>query len=270
MDDFMTSAEVARLLGVGPTSVKRWADSGLLPCLRTPGRHRRFSRAEVERFRMRQHEAQSPDPAQVDAWIRLVESECGPYEVHGALLFDRSRMGSWWQTADLVGTVLVELGARWERGQISVLGEHLASERLARGLARCAEAIALPGGGPKVLLAPAEGDEHTLGVQLAELCFREAGWNALVPGRPVPVQELTSRLEPGDVQAIALSASAYQQDTASLTEQVRTLGRACAERDAHLLVGGSGAWPESSPDLPRFHRVSSFRELHELLEVLEE
>ena len=80
MDEFLTSADVAKLLGVGPTSVKRWADSGLLPCLRTPGKHRRFAREEVERFRLRQREVHAPDPAQIDAWLRL-QSTSGPVEL---------------------------------------------------------------------------------------------------------------------------------------------------------------------------------------------
>lgn len=265
MDEFMTSAEVARLLGVGPTSVKRWADSGLLPCLRTPGRHRRFLRTEVDKFRIRQHEVHAPDPAQIDAWIKLIDSECGPYEVHSALLFDRSRLGNWWQVADLVGSVLVELGRRWERGELSVLQEHLASERLARGLARCTEAIAVPAQGPRALLAGAEGDEHTLGLQLAELVFRECGWTVLWGGRSVPTRDVVKRVEQGDCDLVAMSAAGSFTNAAALRDSVATIGKACGEREVQLVLGGGGAWPDAAPELPRFERVNSFHELHRLL-----
>ena len=50
MDDLLSNVEVGRLAGVGPTAVKRWADQGLLPCVRTAGGHRRFRRDEVEKF----------------------------------------------------------------------------------------------------------------------------------------------------------------------------------------------------------------------------
>jgi excisionase family DNA binding protein len=265
VDEFLTSAEVARLLGVGPTSVKRWADSGLLPCLRTPGRHRRFARPEVEKFRLRQHEVQEPDPAQIDAWIQLIDSECGPYEVHSALLFDRSRLGAWWRVSELVSSVLAELGKRWERGQLSILQEHLASERLARGLARCTESIAVPPGGARALLVGAEGDEHTLGLQLAELVFRERGWTVLWGGRSTPTREVVARVAQGDCDLVAVSAAGSCADAARLREQARAVRAACAERDVQLILGGAGAWPEPTSDLPRFHRVRNFRELHELL-----
>ncbi|MGZ3440760.1 MAG: helix-turn-helix domain-containing protein, partial [Polyangia bacterium] len=47
----LSSAEVAELLGVSPASIKRWADAGILPCVKTAGQHRRFRREVVDRFR---------------------------------------------------------------------------------------------------------------------------------------------------------------------------------------------------------------------------
>ncbi len=47
---WLTLSQAAALLGVHPTTVRRWADSGQLPSLRTPGGHRRFSEAELRTF----------------------------------------------------------------------------------------------------------------------------------------------------------------------------------------------------------------------------
>ncbi len=267
MDEFMTSADVAKLLGVGPTSVKRWADSGLLPCLRTPGKHRRFAREEVERFRLRQREVHAPDPAQIDAWFRLINGDCGPYEVHSALLFDRSRLGSWWQVAELIAAVMKEVGERWKRGEVSVLQEHAASERLSRGLARCVESLAVSPNAPRCLLATSEGDDHTLGLLLAELSLREHGWNSQWAGRQSPTAELIKRVEDGGCDMLALSAAetGVGADAERLRNQAFTLASACQAHDVHLVLGGRGLWPEPAPHLPPFQRVRDFREFHELL-----
>ena len=40
----------ARYLGVHFTTLRRWADAGEVPCLRTPGGRRRFSIADLDRF----------------------------------------------------------------------------------------------------------------------------------------------------------------------------------------------------------------------------
>ena len=49
-DPLLTPAEVAKLLRVHPKSVTRWAQAGMIECIKTPGGHRRFRRSAVERF----------------------------------------------------------------------------------------------------------------------------------------------------------------------------------------------------------------------------
>lgn len=56
---YFSPAEVADLLMVSPVTVRGWAARGLLGAEATPGGHRRFLRAEVERF-LREREAQAP------------------------------------------------------------------------------------------------------------------------------------------------------------------------------------------------------------------
>jgi excisionase family DNA binding protein len=52
----LTTVEASNLAGVGLSTVKRWADQGLLPHVRTAGGHRRFERFALERFLREQAE----------------------------------------------------------------------------------------------------------------------------------------------------------------------------------------------------------------------
>lgn len=45
--------DVARLLHVHRDTVKAWTDKGLLPCWRTPTKHRRYRLEDVEALRER-------------------------------------------------------------------------------------------------------------------------------------------------------------------------------------------------------------------------
>ena len=49
--DFLSRAEVSRMLGVSPNTVTRWAREGRLPCQVTLGGHHRFERELVEQLR---------------------------------------------------------------------------------------------------------------------------------------------------------------------------------------------------------------------------
>lgn len=48
---YLTRADVARLLGVSPNTVTRWAREGKLPCQITLGGHHRFDRVVIEEIR---------------------------------------------------------------------------------------------------------------------------------------------------------------------------------------------------------------------------
>jgi excisionase family DNA binding protein len=48
--DWLMLTDAARLLGVHPTTLRRWADQGSIPVRITPGGHRRFLRAELNTF----------------------------------------------------------------------------------------------------------------------------------------------------------------------------------------------------------------------------
>ncbi len=49
MRDEVGVAEAARIVGVSVSTLKRLCDEGLIPNVRTEGKHRRFDRAEIER-----------------------------------------------------------------------------------------------------------------------------------------------------------------------------------------------------------------------------
>lgn len=266
METYLTSSEVARLLGVAPSSIKRWTQAGLLKCVTTPGRHRRFTREQVDDFARLHRELRRNTPLHDGAdWIQLLLDAESSMEVHAELLSERVRQGSWHAVADHLGGVLRDLGERWQRGEISVLDEHRASERLARALAACAESIPISKQAPQAFLAVANGDEHTLGLNLAELCLREAGWGVVWGGRSLPLDEILARLQDGGLGLVGLSASIRSNESQHLRSIVQRLAAACQASGAYLVLGGSGAWPEFPEYAGRVHRMKDFTSLHEFL-----
>ncbi|MBT8494320.1 MAG: helix-turn-helix domain-containing protein, partial [Deltaproteobacteria bacterium] len=77
--ELLTTRDAAELLGVGTTSIKRWADSGLLECVKTPGGHRRFPRDAVVALL---DENQEPATAASSDWLELLTRGRRPAEVY--------------------------------------------------------------------------------------------------------------------------------------------------------------------------------------------
>jgi len=256
MADLITSAEAARLAGVGPTAIKRWADSGLLPCVRTAGGHRRFERQAVERFI--RSGAASPDADDWSNWIEALTSDGDAHLLQARLFEERAQRGAWHLVAASLGDLLVELGRRWAAGTLSVIEEHVASAALQRALASVSEIIPVASGAPRCLLASAEGDDHTVGLSLVELCLAEAGWRAEWAGGRTRAADVVDRLAGGAIAMVALSASMASSDARALEHEARVVGEACRAAEALLVLGGAGAWPEPPPYGARFRTLPSF------------
>lgn len=266
MERLLTTQEAAVLAGVGPTAIKRWADQGLLVCLRTAGGHRRFRESEVMSFLNRQRaqdtRANGGAGGGIDDWVdALLMGESG-YGAQARLLAAREREGAWYRVAAVVGEVITEVGRRWSEGALTIMEEHLASERLARALARVGESFPIPPDAARALLVCAEGDDHTLGLSCVELCLREAGWRTRWAGRATPPEEIVRWLEEDGVELLAASASEKSKSKALLSKWVELVAPACKAQNAELILGGRGAWP----DPPSYGwRLQTFEELHGLL-----
>lgn len=243
-EDLLTTREAADVLGVGTTSIKRWADSGLLQCVKTLGGHRRFPRAAVEALIGQTLPTMPARSGRVLDWITLLIGKVQGHQVVEALEAEQQERGSWAAVDDALGSVLEEIGRGWARGEISVIEEHIASERLIRGLVRCSENIRLPPTAPVCFLMTAEGDDHTVGLTLAELALRELGWRALWAGPRTPVHFACEFIATSGVEMVGVSASQNSRDSALLADQVHRLAEVCRRREVPLVLGGAGLWPE--------------------------
>jgi len=263
MDELLTVKEAARLLQVGVSSVKRWADGGLLACERTPGHHRRFRRSVIEALLQQRRaepfaeDASMPPGRSLEALVDVLLGVGSSDAIDALLAAERRRLGAWGGAADAIAPTVHEIGELWARGTITVLQEHVASERLARGLARASESLPWAADARVALLVTAEGEEHTLGLSLAEVVLREAGWNVSWGGRRTPIDEVRAFSKGRQLDLLAVSASVVSSDAAFLSRQAEALAAVCRPAGIDLVLGGRGAWPDPPPWGVRLHDFAS-------------
>jgi excisionase family DNA binding protein len=167
MPRLLTSAEKARELGVGVSSVKRWADEGRLPFVLTPGGHRRFPSAAAP---------PPPPPAPPRGSI-------------AALLKIAAR--------------LEEIGEQWACGEITVTDEHRESHAIAESLDRMR---AINEGGPLCILACPPDELHELPLRLVRLALEWRGWRTDFLGASTPWDSLRHAVKTTRPDLVALSA----------------------------------------------------------------
>lgn len=92
----------------------------------------------------------------------------------------------------VVAPALHRIGALWERGEIGVAHEHLATQISLRVLALLREVFRVTRGRSRyrVMLAAVQGEQHIVGLQMAADLLDDAGYDTVMLGPDVPTAVL--------------------------------------------------------------------------------
>jgi MerR family transcriptional regulator, light-induced transcriptional regulator len=184
----------------------------------------------------------SPQHGLVDTLYHLVLSHDTP-----ALRQELAQASRQLGLAQFVMGVVVPLNERignaWIRGELQIFEEHLYTEVLQSSLR--SEIVALANAHsntaaqpmPRVLLATVPGEEHGIGLLMAEALFTLEGCQCVSLGVQTPLDDiaLAVRSQRADVLALSFSASMAGQDVIAALCELRQLLAA----QTHMWVGGS-------------------------------
>lgn len=242
MTEWLSTKRAMEILGVGSTTIKRWADEGLLPFMRTAGGHRRFNHVELLTF-LETRAASSKEPEEVHQWLNWLLNEDINF-IFRQIQQSRVSLGDWFETCDFLGDVLRTIGGKWTAGEWSILQEHIASTKLGQVLDAIAVSEPLKQPVASCLLATLHGEQHDHGIVMSQLCLRSVGIEGINVGPGVSPGLLKEHIAESSHQIVALSASACQSDTLALTRACQDIADTCRMQDIILFLGGQGAWPE--------------------------
>jgi excisionase family DNA binding protein len=252
----LTTTQASQLLGVSPSSIKRWIDQKLIPCTLTVGGHRRIEQRELIRFWKKR---KSGEAGELEArCLDLLLFEPNAQSFQKSLFEAHSLFDSWGKVADMIGNLLEEIGSRWQQGDCDVHTEHLATHVLQEALFLCKAKLPLPHFKYRCLLGSVEGDDHTLGLSMLELCAREAGWDTIWLGAPTSMTVLKNAIESTSPEAVAISASAWSDDAKAMQSYSSKIVKMCKSYRPLLMFGGKGAWPDRISNAHRLETCEEF------------
>jgi MerR family transcriptional regulator, light-induced transcriptional regulator len=110
---------------------------------------------------------------------------------------------------EIIAPALWLVGALWERGQITVADEHLASEISLRVLALHREVtrVARSRRAHQIMLATPSGEMHTIALRMVGELLRAAGYPIVMLGANVPGQALVASVRRHRPDILCLSAT---------------------------------------------------------------
>jgi methanogenic corrinoid protein MtbC1 len=130
------------------------------------------------------------------------------------------------------------VGDAWLRGEIRVFEEHLYSEQLTTVLRTVIASLRHENGSPRVLLSTLPGEEHGLGLLMAEATLSLYGASCVMLGVQTPISEivLAVKAHQSDVLVLSFSSAMPQTQVKAGIEQLRK----ALPRTVALWAGGAG------------------------------
>ncbi|MBV9928439.1 MAG: B12-binding domain-containing protein [Acidobacteria bacterium] len=289
----LTSREAARVLGVSEASVKRWADSGLLPMEKTAGGHRRFRPEDLAAAR-RAHPAAGEAPperrrhahgasAPLTQALEPAREAALAEEAFGALLDGRDEELSSLlvnlhlhglsvgQIADKVlCAAMRRVGNLWHAGELSVAQEHVATRTATVALQGLRVSVQAAGAGEQMraLCCSVEDDFHGLPLRLAALTLEGSGLAVFDLGPSTPFSALAEAVQRFRPELVCVSATVLLRLDRAVYEYagfIKTARRA----GAAVVLGGAGFREEGvRRRLPADLHADSFRQMEEFVGTL--
>lgn len=144
----------------------------------------------------------------------------------------------------VVGPILVDIGDRWERGELRIAHEHACSTVM-RGLLFSLMRL-YPAGDARrrVVVATPAKEDHELGALMVAMLAAMHGWSVLYLGPDLPAEEIAYAVEDTNAELLMLSVTNLKPKESQ--REIAAIEGAIPER-VKILVGGKAAkaLPES-------------------------
>ena len=260
VDILLKTRQLAELLNVSVSSIKRWVDLGELPARRTVGGHRlvplfgalQFARVRglptdrLVRMVSETSEEETLPETESCTWEHLVTAlKRGRAAVARQLLFHAYTTlgGSVALADDFVRPAMQALGHDWERGALDVYQEHRASRIVESALLELIRTLPAPTEeSPLAIGAAPEGDLYTLPGLLAELSLRELGWDVVNLGPNLPLASLARAIRVQQPKLVWISVS-HLEDEATFLHEYQSFYASVSRTETAVVLGGSALTP---------------------------
>jgi MerR family transcriptional regulator, light-induced transcriptional regulator len=256
----LSSDQVARLLNVTVSTIKRWADEGMIACIKTPGGHRKFELSEVTRFAeghgMRLSGGTPPPLAEDQleqlqfgihaqnyhrvANLFLEEALQGDREgLYQLLLYVTKHHIRFATIADeIIRPALVQIGEQWHQGSLEISTEHRASSAITEALVRLApELHRKPSNGLTAVCACAEGEQHEIGLRCMAYALELEGWKVHYLGANTPYETIAAFVQATRPELICLSLS-IARHRKDIVDGMTQVGRVVRVTGSRVVIGG--------------------------------
>jgi MerR family transcriptional regulator, light-induced transcriptional regulator len=258
-------AEVSRVLGVPMPTLRSWERRYDIPAsAREPGRHRRYTPAELHSLRLMRDQIARGKPAAAAALavrelltttgpaghfiteILLAATRSDPSTVQEQLTLAHAELGLAGCLDDVLMPAMQQVGHWWATGRCDVDQEHLATEATRAWLETLTASAPPPVDPTPIVLACGPSDLHTIGLEALGTLLRYDRRACRVLGARTPVAAVLTAMSASSADAVVI-VSHLSNGRARAIESIRASHLAGA---LVFFAGNAFSTPRSRRNLP--------------------
>ena len=260
---YLNSKEVASIMGVNVSTIKRWTDSGKLDCYQTVGGHRKFLLSHLKNFlkekinqKLKVNIIQYLNKGEKELVQRIDRID---YKYLRDYLFQLSLQQSVDSIHDVINSLLIKgepqyriydelilnvlnrIGDLWSNNKLSIADEHTMTETIRNVMYRIHSEISKNNVkiSKKVICMTLTNDEHEIPLVMIQSILDEINIPSTNLGPNIPVPEIESKIQVVNPTHLIISSN-YVLDTDIFNSEISRLIQFCHKKDIEILIGGSG------------------------------
>jgi excisionase family DNA binding protein len=257
----LSTKEVAALLNVTETTVKRWAEIDKIPCSKTLGGHRKFFLNEIVSFAEKHS---YPITGIIPPALSKQQMENLEFSLYSknfgmisdifkdeALQGDREGLEKLFIYLyknqvpfiaiidEVLHPALARIGELWQEGIIEVNQEHRSSTAVKEALIRFGASLYhKPDNNLSALCACVEGELHDIGIITISYALEIEGWSVVNLGIDTPFDSLTSYIQKKKPRLVCLSATAPELKKNYFSQKINLISEAIHSYGGIVVCGG--------------------------------
>ncbi len=244
-----TPSQIAQMLNVNESTIKRWVDKGLLKASITKGGHRRIYQEDLLIFRKENNYNKKHSYTLRKPRLYTNSNELWK-EYYNLLLINYYKeaqaiiTNEFLRNTPIINIVqkiifpaLGHVGDEWFTGNIEIHDEHRISFYIREQLITLNQLIPEPKKGKKVILACISGEWHEISLQVSALILKSHGYEPIILGVNTPEKEILKATEKWQAK-IVIVIKIYNENRKN--EYLGKLEEYMKKNKSLLIYGGNG------------------------------
>jgi len=288
----LTSAEVADIINVNVSTVKRWTDNGQLKCTRTPGKHRKYeiqniidfaenNSIEISTFKIFSKKKNENIDKRVSFAIYTEDYESLARTYYRYIFnVNKTKAENFLKILyiskiplekifdNVIAPSLKEIGEQWHNKKVGIEREHLATNIALHSVIKLQDVIKeKKANGLVSICGCLENESHNIAITCINILLEAEGWQSYLLGNNTPAKSIIESIIFYKPRLVCIS-STFIKDKIKFTEDINSIYEQTKINGSYLAVSGASLTQSVKSEIKFKYSPASAAETLQMIKII--